>query len=713
VTPDFHIQASPAAAGIPKLVLKHGESFLVSDRLGDFPAHFDGELGFYHAGTRHLRWFELRLNGERPLLLDAGVAPDNDRILVAMTNADLPQDEGRAPIPRNTLYVDRHVALYAGHLLQAITIANFHEAACALTVELIFSADFRDVFEVRGTPRPARGRLGPEEREPGRVRLGYRGLDGVERATALIFTPAPLLIAAHRAVYRLSLSPGEVFACQVSASATADAEPETPPALPQAVSHLRAASTRLPARAARVGTDSDAFNALLARSLADLDMLLTETPHGRVPYAGVPWFVAPFGRDSLITALQLLPWEPEVAAGTLRFLAHWQGRRHDAFRDEEPGKILHEYRQGEMANCREIPFVPYYGTVDATPLFVMLLTEYVRWTADLALARELWPAVTAALDWMEACAAPTGFLTYQRRSPIGLANQGWKDSSDSVMHAGGALAEPPIALVEVQGYAYAAWQAAAALAPHVTGNAADRWRRAAGALREAFQRRFWIEDEQYLALALDGEGRPCGVVSSNPGHALWTGIVDERQAAAAAKRLVAEDMFSGWGIRTLSARERRYNPMSYHNGSVWPHDNAIAAAGFRRYRLVEHAVTVATGLFEASRHFDHARMPELFCGFARRPDHGPIAYPVACAPQAWAAGSPLQILTALLGLEPDAPRRRLTLHTPVLPPWLRFVEIHGLRIGGARVDLAVSRGREAASVELLGRRGDVELIVRR
>jgi glycogen debranching enzyme len=706
---DFHIQASPQVAAIQKLVLKRGESFLVSDRYGDFPAHFEGELGFYHEGTRHVRWLELRLNGERPLLLNAEIPPGNDRIVVGMTNADGEGPAGVA-IPRNTIYLDRHLSLRAACLHQMLTISSFHGAACEVTLELIFNADFRDVFEVRGMHREERGRLLGEERDGDAVRLRYRGLDGVLRTTTLVFDPPPMLIAANRAVYRLTLVPNSVLRLQFTVTAAYHDAPGGASAPPAVTAAGPAAAIT------RIITDSDGFNVLLARSLVDLEMLLTDTPQGLVPYAGVPWYVAPFGRDSLITALQLLPYNGEIAAGTLRFLAHWQGRTENTFLDEEPGKILHEYRRGEMANCREIPFIPYYGSVDATPLFVVLLAEYARWTGDLALAGALWPAARAALDWMSTYGDRDGdgYLEYATRSRLGLSNQGWKDSGDAVMHADGALARPPIALAEVQGYAYAAYEGAAELAQLLGDDTeAARWRRRAEALRAAFNRDFWLEHEGFYSLALDGDKRPCEVITSNPGHCLWTGVVDENQAGAVAKRLLAPDMFSGWGIRTLSARERRYNPMSYHNGSVWPHDNAIAVAGLRRYRLAEHALTVATALVDAARCFEHGRLPELFCGFPRHADHGPIAYPVSCAPQAWAAGSVLQLVTALIGLEADAASGRLTCHSPMLPPWLRWVEIHDLRVGSSSFDLGISRGRDGASVELIARHGDAELLVRR
>ena len=707
----YHIQAASGAAAIPKLVLKHQESFFVADRAGDFPAHFEGELGFYHEGTRHLRWLELRLHGDRPLVLSAEASPANDRILIGLANPDLQTETGT--IPHNTIYVDRLISLRAPHLLQALTVSSYHDRPCEVTLEIIFAADFRDVFEIRGMHRAQRGEMLPEQRDDGRVRLSYRGLDDIVRYTDVRFEPPPMVVASNRALYRLTLAPNAAQRIDVTVSASAHDEP---PSATIAARGLRAAAYGLAAESARVRTDNESFSTFFEQSLADVQMLLTETPEGDVPYAGVPWYVAPFGRDSIITALQLLPYHAAVAAGTLRFLAARQGRVRDDFKDEEPGKILHEYRRGEMANCREIPFIPYYGTIDATPLFVMLLAEYVRWTGDLRLARELWPAAQAALAWMRERGDRDGdgYLEYLTNSELGLVNQGWKDSEDSVSHANGLLAGPPIALVEVQGYAYAALTGAAevALALGDTASAASL-RREAEELFERFNRDFWLPNESFYALALDGDKRPCEVIASNVAHCLWTGIVPEDRAAVVAKRLLAEDMFSGWGIRTLSARERRYNPMSYHNGSVWPHDNAIAAAGLRRYRFGALALSVASGLFDASRHFERSRLPELFCGFTRRTGHGPISYPVACSPQAWAAGSALQLLTAMLGLEADALAGRLTFVSPQLPPWLRDVELYDVRVGSSSLDVAVSRGRDGASVELIGRRGSVELIVRR
>ena len=334
----------------------------------------------------------------------------------------------------------------------------------------------------------------------------------------------------------------------------------------------------------------------------------------------------------------------------------------------------------------------------------------------MALARELWPAAERALTWMEHCASPfaDGYLWYRRRSSVGLDNQGWKDSHDAVMHATGELAKGPIALVEAQAYRYAALLHAAEVAETIgRASLAPTLRMRAGRLRERFEAEFWMENEQCYALALDGERRPCRVLSTNPGHALWCGIASEARARAVAQHFMGDDLFTGWGLRTLAARERLYNPMSYHNGSVWPHDTAIAALGMRRYGLHEPFLTLSTGLFQAVLNFDAMRMPELFCGFPRRPNQGPIRYPVACSPQAWSAGVVFQLLAGALGLAPDARANRLTLDRPHLPSWLRWVELEGLQLASSRVSLRVTQVREGAAVELIERTGDAEIIVRR
>jgi glycogen debranching enzyme len=432
-------------------------------------------------------------------------------------------------------------------------------------------------------------------------------------------------------------------------------------------------------------------------------------------YAGIPWFATTFGRDGLITALEMLFFSPTLAAGTLRTLAASQGAVHSAERDEEPGKILHESRQGEMARLGEVPFARYYGSVDATPLFLILLAEYAERTADLNLVQELWPAALAAMHWIDTSGDldGDGYIDYARQTDRGLVNQGWKDSHDAISHADGTLAVQPIALAEVQAYVFAARCGMARLARRLELPAdASKWEDRADCLRQRFNHDFWMEDEGAFALALDGSKRPCQVVSSNAGQCLFSGIADADKARRTMMRLMREDVFCGWGIRTLSAQAQRYNPMSYHNGSVWPHDNALIAAGFARYRACDQAARVLTALFDATLTLDKRRLPELFCGFPRSLEHSPVPYPVACQPQAWSAGSVFLLLQAALGLRIDAWNQRVLFDQPAPPPWLERLDIRGLRVREARLDMCITRGRfGTAAIEVLDKHGDVEVVV--
>ncbi len=702
----YYIRAAGPTAGAPRLVLKHNEAFLVADRHGDFPDLPDSEFGFYAGGTRYLRSLELLVHGQRPLLLNAAVADDGRQVAIDMTNPDLCHGD-IVVLAGRTFRVARTVTLDADTITHRLAIESFSAQAHDLVVGWRFAADFADVFEVRGFIRPRRGELLPPVLGEKTVHLSYRGLDGVVRAASMRFDPPPEQIAAGAVRHRIPLEPRGRAEISLAVHAVEGDEASEPLQAP--------ASRRRTSGSPQVAihTAHEQLNAWVTRARNDLDMLSMETPDGRVACAGIPWYVAPFGRDSLITALQVLPFAPELARGTLLFLARYQGSRHDGFTDQEPGKILHEYRRGEMAACREIAFIPYYGSVDATPLFVMLLAEYLRWTGDVAFAAEMWPAVERALNWLGAVGdSGDAYLAYTCRSPRGLVNQGWKDSQDAIMYATGELAVGPIALVEAQGYKYAALREGADVAATVGG--ADLGRSlaaAAGRLRERFERDFWLAKERFYALALDGEGAPCRVVSSNPGHCLWTGLVAPDRAELVGERLISAAMSSGWGLRTLAAGEARYNPMSYHNGSVWPHDTAIAALGLRAYGLDSAFLALATSVFEAALHCEGLRLPELFCGFPRVPGYGPTPYPVACSPQAWAAGVVFQLLQGMLGLVPDAHQNRLTLRHPVLPDWLSWVEVRGLALRDSKVDLRVTRGRRGAAVEVLNREGDAEITV--
>jgi glycogen debranching enzyme len=709
----YYILASEVAADLPKLVLKHDEAFLVANRRGDLPNLPHTEFGFYVDGTRFLRRLELRLHGHRPLVLNAGVSEDAVQAAVDLTNPDVALGP-HVLLPGRSLRIARRLTVHRAQLYQQLLVEAFNREPLDLSLTVHFAADFVDVFEVRGHPRERRGRLLQPVVDGASVRLAYRGLDDATRTATLTFSPPPDRLDDTCVEYQLSLAPGTTAELTaVVGAATEVAPPRKVLGYGEALRQRRAVADRL--GGAEVRSNHDLFEVWVQHSRRDLHLLLTETPDGFVPYAGIPWYVAAFGRDALITALQVLPFEPAIAAGTLRFLARHVGRVDDAFTDQEPGKIIHELRRGEMAACREIPFIPYYGSVDATPLFLILLAEYWKWTADVALAHELWPVAERVLGWMLRSAdAHGGYLTYARRSPRGLVNQGWKDSHDAIMHASGHLAEPPIALAEVQGYQYAALLAAAEMADALRlSDRAPALRERARRLRDRFEADFWLPDEAYYALALDRAGQPCRVITSNAGHLLWTRLVSESRAHIVARRLMADDMFTGWGVRTLARGERLYNPMSYHNGSVWPHDTAIAAVGMRRYGFADPFITLSTGLFEAVLQFENMRMPELFCGFPRVDGYGPTQYPVACSPQAWAAGVVFMLIASMLGLTPDAADNQLTLNRPRLPGWLAWIELRGLQLRSSRMTLRASQGQDGAAIEMLSRVGDAELVVRR
>jgi glycogen debranching enzyme len=713
---EFYIRSSSARVDVRTLVLKQGDTFAVFDRFGDIDTFGSGELGLYYQDTRFLSRLTLKLGKDRPLLLSSTVREDNAVLAVDAMNCDVWRDS-EIVIPRGRVHVFRSKILWEGTCHERLRIHNYGRAAVDFSFSIEYDADFADIFELRGTKREHRGRRVETEVARDGLVLAYEGLDDRLRRTRIIFDPRPTRLSESVASFQVRLEPGEeanyrwAVACEVDG----DSQVEIKACYEEIVQEAAAALRRVHAQEPQIFTSNEQFNDWLNRSLADLHMMRTETPYGPYPYAGVPWFSTVFGRDGIITALQCLWFDPSLARGVLAYLAANQADADSPEQDAQPGKILHEMREDEMATLGEIPFKRYYGSIDATPLFVMLACAYYKRTGDRAFAESIWPIVERALEWIDRYGDPDGdgFVEYTRKSKHGLIHQGWKDSHDAIFHRDGTPAEGAIALCEVQGYVYAAKTAASELAK-ILGDAVrsrELWKQAE-ALCRRFRKAFWCDDLLTYALALDGSKQPCQVRTSNAGHCLFAGIATEKHASHVAATLANETSFSGWGIRTVGSSEARYNPMSYHNGSVWPHDNALIAAGFARYGLKEPAAMVLAGLLDASLFFDLHRLPELFCGFPRRPGESPTLYPVACAPQSWASGAVFLLLEACLGLRVLAPEQRLVFSKPLLPAFLRQVTIRDLKIGEARVDLLLTRHDEGdVGVNVLRRDGALDVVV--
>jgi glycogen debranching enzyme len=694
-------------------VLKHGDCFAVLDALGNVQADGPAAEGLFFEDTRYLSRLLNSVGGLRPVLLSSSVIEGNDTLSVDLANPDL-FDGTYLRLPRATLHISREIVLGEGALFETLDISNFGRAEARFAYAFEAAADFADVFEVRGSRRSRRGTTLPVQILPEGPVLAYRGLDGVSRRTRIVVDPPPNTVTPTGAIWDLRIAPGEKRVLNIAIHCEHDGRSTARAGREAALAALAGWRAKRRAETAHISTDHAGFNEWLRASRADLDMLATETPHGLYPYAGIPWFSTIFGRDGLITALQCLWLDPALAAGTLRFLAAHQAQTVDPAAEAEPGKILHETRQGEMAALGEVPFGRYYGSVDATPLFVLLAAAYHARTGDLALARKLWPHIEAALLWISRFGDQDGdgFVEYQHRGGKGLVNQGWKDSDDPIFHADGSLAAAPIALVEVQAYVYAAYRGAAKLAralamPH----RAREFDTAAERLKDRFEAAFWLDDLGSYALALDGAKQPCRVRTSNAGHVLMAGLASPDRAARVAETLMSPSSFCGWGIRTVAESEARYSPISYHNGSVWPHDNALIALGFARYGQQPPLLAVLSGLFDAASLFELKRLPELFCGFVRTSRTAPTAYPVACAPQAWSAAAAFGVLGAALGISfaPDECQIRFT--RPTLPPWLGEVLLSNLRLGEASADLVLRRRRDNVAVSVIRRDGPVEIVL--
>ncbi|HLY09355.1 MAG TPA: amylo-alpha-1,6-glucosidase [Planctomycetota bacterium] len=709
-----YIVAASARLNDRVRVLKHGDSFAVFDSKGDILPIGHGEQGIYHEGTRYLSRLEFRLQDRQPFLLSSTVKEQVAVLSVNLTNPDISTGD-HVTLRRNSLHVTRSSLLWEMACHEDLRIRNYERDPVDLRISIAFDADFADIFEVRGFQRRRRGRLLDPVVDRDGIVIAYDGLDGIQRRLRVRYSPEECTVEPRRIRFEKTLPPRGEESIHVTFSFEQDALRRPRPTFRQALGRSRDEIEGARASETKIHSTNANFNQWISRSTMDLHMMFTKTPAGIYPYAGVPWFSCVFGRDGILTALQYLWINPEPARGVLRYLAQTQATEVVPDQDAEPGKILHEARKGELAALGEIPFGKYYGSVDATPLFVILAGAYFERTGDRATVDALWPHVRRALEWIDRYGDPDGdgFVEYSRTSTRGLANQGWKDSHDAIFHADGSLAEGPIALCEVQAYVYGARLQGATLADEVgERDLALELRRKAELLRTRFVESFWDEELGIFGLALDGRKRLCRVRTSNAGHALFTGIADPGRAARVAGLLLEEAFFTGWGVRTVASTEARYNPLSYHNGSVWPHDNAILALGMSRYDLPKAVLLkLFTGLFGASISTDFHRLPELYCGLRRLPGEGPTLYPVACSPQSWASGAAFMMIQASLGLSLEAARRRISFHRPALPEWLSALNLRGLQVGNGRVDIDIARHERDVAVTVVGRKGDVEVLV--
>ncbi len=688
---------------IGAVALKEDDLQFVTNAAGDILPGDSAGFGLYYRDTRFLSTFDLAVAGQKPLTVSHNASK---HYIATFQYINPRMGMGDIIVPQQSISIRRSRFVTSQGLYERIGLLNCNHFPVVIGVSLTLDADFRDIFAVRGfKSQPAAESIGTDW-DGSRLEFSYCGRDSVMRRTHISFSRPPDEVEGSTATFQMRLEPQRVASVVVRVQPHVGDEFEPmDDDFDRTLDRLAASYRDWETSSTQIDTDNELFNRdLLRASRNDVRTLLERTDWGLVPDAGIPWYAVPFGRDAIITALQTLSYNPAIAEGTLRFLAAHQGTVVDPFKEEEPGKIMHELRRGELANLGEIPHTPYYGTVDGTPLFVVLFVEAMAWIQSEALYQDILPAAMRALEWVDTYGDidGDGYVEYEAHRPGGVYNHGWKDSADSVQYEDGSSAVQPIALVEVQGYVYAAKMGMASLLRrHGDGARAERLEREAAVLRERFNRDFWMPDQEFFCLALDGEKRQVRSVTSNAGHCLWSGICDPAKADSVAERLMAPDMFSGWGIRTLSADSPNYNPMSYHNGSVWPHDNAIIALGLRRAGHGDKAARLVQAMCEAGFRFSDARLPELFCGFSRdqRFNSSPAAYVVSCSPQAWAAGALFMFLESLLDLRPNAGSRSLVL-TPVLPPMFARVTLRNLRIGPHRFDVSVSREGEIVRTEV-------------
>ena len=715
VADQYYVLATSILADHDTRVLKQGETFAIFDSYGDIQPVTHSEAGVFHKGTRHLSRLELLVfDDQRPLLLNSTLRDDNGLLKVDLTNRDLNlPDHGF--YPRGSVYIHREKFLLDDQCMEHVAFSNYGPIDVEINVAVKFDADFRDIFEVRGQTRPQRGELRAPERRGDRIVHSYMGLDGIERFTTFACSRKDFALEDKmiRMKIKVPARGQEGFYISVAFSENRDEVHRDSYASGLKKNH----ADHMAGRQAYCGvrTSNEQFDSWMRRSTDDLVMMTTETDRGgSYPYAGIPWFCAAFGRDGIITALQCLWANPSLAKGVIQYLAATQAKERIPEREATPGKIIHEVRFGEMANLKEIPFGMYYGSIDSTPLFVILGGQYLTRTGDVETIRANWPAFEQAIFWLDRYGDRDGdgFIEYERENPNGLIHQGWKDSTDSIFHADGRDARGPIALCEVQGYAYKAKIEGAKMAEAIgLRDLAESLRNQAEDFKEKFDRAFWLDDLKTFALALDGDKKPCRVKSSNAGHCLFSGIVKDERVPALVETLMAPESFSGWGIRTIAADAARFNPMSYHNGSVWPHDVSLVAWGIAKAGYKDEVERIFNGMFRSAMYMDLQRMPEVYCGFARREGEAPTLYPHACSPQAWAAGSVYVMLQSLLGIKVDGWHKRVSFSRPRLPDSLETVRITGLEVGGETIDVVVQNYVSDVSVQIARRGSGITVTV--
>jgi glycogen debranching enzyme len=696
-----------------RLTLNYGDTFAIFDHLGDIRNIVERSQGLFFKGCRYLSGSELRIFGRRPELLCSTVREETDILSADLTNPEVVTSSQK--IDRGSLHINRLKFLKSGRCFEQLLIENFSMQNLTVPISLSFKSDFHDLFELRGFNRKApRGKISEKAKSDRIFEATYDGLDGIERCLLIELPEGWRAQGEGVFKYEIDLGPGEHRDFEISFNLTLGSACCATGTLPESLEVLQEELLTEKKKIADITTPNNLFNHWVTRSKLDLITLLSDVGQHQYPFAGVPWYNTVFGRDGIITSIQCLLFAPQVARNVLLYLAEHQADSMDANSDAEPGKILHEVREGELVNIGEVPFKHYYGSVDSTPLFLWLAGLYYQRTGDLELMKTLWPNFERALEWIDHYGDidGDGFVEYKRRSENGLRNQGWKDSHDSISHADGTLAEGPISLCEVQGYVYQAKLSIAKIARGLKKpELAERLDQQAEKLKKNFNKAFWDEENQYVVLALDGMKRPVRVTTSNPGHCLATQIIDSSHVNAVATRLMQDDLYSGWGIRTLSEKEKRYNPMSYHNGSVWPHDTSIAAFGLALHGHTDSAAKVCESLFEASMFFEMRRMPELFCGFNRRNNEGPILYPVACSPQAWAVASVYLIVSSLFGIEIFAQDKSIRMMRPAMPRFLDELTIERIPIDGGCLSLRFIRYGNDIGIEILEKPQDWTLMI--